>query len=94
MSINYEVIYPYSNFMKIINDNNSLSNVGDYPYPWKPNFWEPVVINHYPCYVKSWESNKTEKAFEVVKLMIEKKYIKIELVKDFIECVNEISKIL
>jgi len=56
--------------------------------------WYPIVEKYYPTYYTYWQDSKIEKAFKIVQVLLDKKTIKVEKVKDFIELVNEISKVL
>lgn len=62
---------------------------------YQPNIYTPIVKEYYPLYLSNWnEKNKTEQAFKIVQKLIEKGRIKISIVKDFIEVVNEIVETL
>ena len=46
-------------------------------------------------YYGYWENkNKIEQSFKIIQKLIELKHIKVEKVKDFIELVNSISKLI
>lgn len=78
--------------------DNEIPRYGDcnIPEPWyQPNIYTPIVREYYPLYLSNWnEKNKTEQAFKIVQKLIEKGRIKISIVKEFIEIVNEIVETL
>jgi hypothetical protein len=57
--------------------------------------WYPLVEKHYPFYYSYWkDDSKIEMAFKIVQILIEKKKIEVEKVKDFIELVNSIAEVI
>lgn len=71
-----------------------LGHIGDF-YP----YYEPLIEKHYfnyPIYTTyhSTEKSKVEQAFKIVQVLIEKKLVKVDKVKEFIELVNEIVEIV
>lgn len=59
-------------------------------YPWIYRDW---YWHTYPDYTYV-SLNKTEQAFKIVKLLKDKKLAKVTTVKQFVELVEEISKVL
>jgi len=54
-----------------------------YPsYPWWPQYW-PVTYE-----------DRTQRAFRTVKVLIDKKIIKLKSIKEFVDLVDEIAKIV
>ncbi len=68
----------------------------DSNYYWTPTWYNPLVRTYYPVYLGYYNFNgdKHQKAFAVAKLLIEKEIIDIKKVKDFIELVESIFKII
>jgi hypothetical protein len=57
--------------------------------------WYPVVEKYYPACYSYWkDDSKIEKAFKITQILIDKKKVKVEKVKDFIELVNSIAEII
>lgn len=75
------------------NQNNAVSS------PWYyPNYYYPIIERHYIetpmwTYMKE-DKSKIEQAFKICKKLIEKKIIKVDKVKDFLDVVDEIVSIL
>jgi len=72
---------------------NSIGSCGDY---WYPNYWD--THNHYyttyiPTYTPP-EKSKLEQAFKIMQKLMEKKIVKTQSLKTFIEMVNSIAEIL
>ena len=70
-----------------------------YPYPsqpWYEPFYPIVERHYYPSYVY-WtqpDKSKLEQSFKIVQKLIEKKLVKVDKVKEFIELVNDIVEVL
>ena len=64
-------------------------------YWYNPMIYQPLVKEYYPVYYSNWITpSKTDTAFKLLRMMIEKKYITIQTVDEFIELVNQISNTL
>lgn len=65
-------------------------------YYWTYPYWQPYVEHNYYPYYSYWQlsQNKIEMAFKIVKVLMDKKFIKPEkiTVDKFIELVTDISK--
>ena len=82
--------------MSFDNFNNQISpNTGQETFEmcW-PDFqpYYPAIKEYYPIYFGWQNENKTEKAFEIVNILLKEKIIKLKKVKDFVELVNIIAK--
>ena len=77
-------------------DANSVT-LAPYPsYPWFQPY-VPIVEHYYPVYQQYWlspDKSKLEQSFKIVQKLIEKKLVKIDKVKEFIELVNDIVEVL
>lgn len=69
--------------------NASNASIGD----WGQNCLG-LVQTYYQPYYSYWTPNKTEQAFRLVQKLLEKKLVKLNTIKDFIELTNEIVSIL
>ena len=59
---------------------------------YDPKWYQPVLREYYPVYTSYWQDNKIEKAFKIMKVLVDKKLIEPKTVKEFIELVNDIAK--
>jgi len=59
------------------------------------NYYYPEVINKsYPVYIQHRAEDKGKQAFEIIKMLKDKKLIKLDTVGDFIDAMDELIKIL
>jgi len=58
------------------------------------NWHYPQITQSYPVYIQERAKDKGKQAYEIIKMMIDKKLLKIDKVKDFVECMDELIKIL
>lgn len=76
-------------------DNSNTFQVGDFTYhPWdwyRDYHWQyPQIVTHsYPVY-----EDRTKKALSIVKMLMEKKIIHPEKIKDFVEIVEKIAELI
>jgi hypothetical protein len=71
--------------------NQTSGTVWDY---WQ-NYYYPQVISHsYPVYVQERAQDKGRQAFEIIKMLQDKKLIKLDKVSDFIDAMDCLIKIL
>lgn len=86
LSTNFEALYPTGDF----------PNLDLYPSVW-PNI-QPLVKEYYyqyPIYLSSIDnSSKLEKSFKLAQVLIDKKLVKSDTIKDFIDLINIIVGIL
>lgn len=61
---------------------------------WQNNYYPNVIYTGYPVYVKEKAFDKGKQAFEIIKILRDKKIIKLEKVCDFINVMDELIKIL
>jgi len=67
--------------------------IGCWDY-WQ-NWYYPQVIHHsYPIYIQERAMDKGKQAFEIIKILKDKKLVKLEKVGDFIDLMDELIKIL
>lgn len=59
------------------------------------NYYYPTVIHHsYPVYIQDRAKDNGKKAFEIIKMLADKKMVKLDKVKDFIDLMDTLIKIL
>ncbi len=63
---------------------------------WYPDWYYPTVREYYPVYYGYWQSNqdKHQQAFNVARMLVDKKIVELKKVKDFIELVENIFKVM
>lgn len=61
---------------------------------WRDYYYPQVIRESYPVYVQEKAKDKGKQAFEIVKILKDKKLIKLERVSDFIDVMDELIKIL
>jgi hypothetical protein len=82
---------------------NATDATGGWYQPWTSgttwDFWQgyyyPYVIKEsYPMYIQERSMDKGQKAFELLKILIDKKVVKLEKVSDFVEAMDAVIKVL
>jgi len=61
---------------------------------WIDHYYPQVIHNSYPVYLQERAKDKGKQAFEVIKMLKDKKLIKLEKVSDFIDAMDALIKIL
>lgn len=61
---------------------------------WTDYYYPQVIYRDYPVYVRERAQDKGKKAFELIKVLKDKKLVKLEKVGDFIDLMDELIKIL
>lgn len=61
---------------------------------WRDYYYPQVIRESYPVYVQEKAKDKGKQAFEIVKVLKDKKIIKLDKVSDFIDVMDELIKIL
>ena len=70
---------------------NGHVTVWDY---WQGWYYPQVIRESYPVYIQEKALDKGKKAFEIVKILKDKELIRMDRVKDFIDLMDELIKIL
>jgi len=74
---------------------DDLSNWQSPDYWYNPGLYVPLIKEYYPVYYSNWvATSKIDTAFKLVKMMIDKKFITVNKVDEFIELCNSISNLL
>ena len=61
---------------------------------WQDEYYPKVVKVSYPVYLQERAMDKGQKAFEIIKILQDKKMVKMEKVSDFIDLMDALIKIL
>jgi hypothetical protein len=83
-------------FLKAGIDNQTTTytkNLSCWGY-WQDYYYPNVIRESYPIYIQERAQDKGKKAFELIKILSDKKIIKLDKVKDFIDAMDAIMAIL
>ena len=61
---------------------------------WQNFYYPQVIYQSYPVYIRERAMDKGKQAFEIIKILKDKKLVKLEKVGDFIDLMDELIKIL
>lgn len=61
---------------------------------WQDYYYPTVIRESYPVYIQERAKDKAKQAYEIVKILKDKKLAKLEKVADFIDLMDELIKIL
>lgn len=61
---------------------------------WEREYYPKVIRESYPVYIQERSMDKGQKAFEIIKLLQDKKLVKMEKVGDFIDAMDALIKVL
>ena len=61
---------------------------------WQDLYYPQVIRESYPVYIQERSKDKAKQAYEIVKILKDKKLAKLEKVADFIDLMDELIKIL
>ncbi len=70
---------------------NAFISCWDY---WRDYHYPQTIIPSYPVYIQERAKDKGKEAFEIVKMLKDKRFINLEKVHDFIDIMDELIKIL
>ena len=73
--------------------NISMGNISCYGY-WRDYYYPQVIKESYPVYLQERSVDKGKQAFEILKVLKDKKLITVSKVSDFIDIMDELIKIL
>lgn len=71
--------------------NNLTGSTWDY---WQDLYYPQVIKTSYPVYIQERAQDKGKQAFEIIKMLQDKKLIKLDKVSDFVEAMDCLIKIL
>jgi len=69
------------------------SNLTCYHY-WQDYYYPQIIRESYPVYIQDRAKDKGKQAFEIIKILKDKKFVKLDKVGDFIDLMDELIKIL
>ena len=61
---------------------------------WRDYYYPDVIRQSYPVYIQERAQDKGKQAFEIIKMLKDKRFLKLEAVGDFIDVMDELIKIL
>ena len=95
MDLSYKTISTNSNLdvnnMTIETTSGSTMSCWGY---WQDWYYPHVIRESYPVYIGERALDKGKQAFEIIKILKDKKLVKLEKVSDFIDLMDELIKIL
>ena len=78
-----------------ITTGNAIGATGTSCWHYWTDHWYPEVIHAtYPVYIQERAKDKGKQAYELLKMLKDKRFINIEKVGDFIDLMDELIKIL
>ena len=80
----------YHNDLNGYYDGSSISGWGY----WQNYYYPQIIRESYPVYIKERAEDKGKKAFEIIKRLNDLKVTRIDTVKDFIDAMDALIKIL
>jgi hypothetical protein len=61
---------------------------------WQNTYYPQVIYSSYPVYIQERARDKGKQAFEIIKILKDKKLVNLAKVGDFIDLMDELIKIL
>jgi hypothetical protein len=61
---------------------------------WERNYYPYVIKESYPVYLQERATDKGKMAFEIIKMLKDKRFVHLEKVSDFIDCMDLLIKAL
>lgn len=75
------------------NAGNAFDNTSCWDY-WQNTWYPSIITTSYPVYIQERSLDKGKQAFEIIKVLKDKKMVKLDKVKDFINLMDALIKIL
>ena len=77
-------------------DGNYFYDGGNYTCwdYWQNNYYPRVIRESYPVYIQERAQDKGKKAFEIIKILKDKKLVQLKTVGNFVDLMDELIKIL
>ena len=70
---------------------SSIVSCWDY---WQDHYYPTIIRDSYPVYLQDRAKDSGKQAFEIIKVLQDKKLMKLEKVSDFIEAMDTLIKVL
>ena len=61
---------------------------------WQDYYYPQIIRESYPIYVRERAEDKGKKAYEIIKILKDKKIIRLNTVAEFVDAMDELIKIL
>lgn len=61
---------------------------------WTDYYYPQVIRQSYPVYIQERAQDKGKQAFEIIKMLKDKRFVKLETVADFVDAMDALIKIL
>ncbi len=61
---------------------------------WQNYYYPQVITQSYPVYLQERAKDEGKKAFEIIKMLQDKRFVKFDKVSDFIDCMDALIKVL
>lgn len=71
--------------------DNTVYTCWDY---WHRDYYPSVIRESYPIYIRERAEDKGKQAFEIIKILQDKRFLNLEKVKDFIDLMDCLIKVL
>lgn len=75
----------------LVGDFNENMSCWDY---WQYHYYPSVIHESYPIYLQDRSKDKGKQAFEIIKMLKDKKIVKLDTVSNFIDAMDALIKIL
>lgn len=89
-SLNDNLTFTLGNHLTASGSSNYTTSCWDY---WQRDYY-PYIVQSYPVYIQERARDKGKMAFEIIKILKDKKIVELEKVGDFIDLMDELIKIL
>lgn len=91
------------NFLQTLPDTGDIADLGNHAtytdnctcWHYYQDYYYPIVIREsYPVYLQERAKDKAKQAFEIIKILKDKKLVQLKTVGNFIDLMDELIKIL
>lgn len=72
---------------------NNLSSQSCWGF-WQDDYYPKIIRESYPVYIRERSEDKGKQAYEIIKILKDKKLVNLNKVGDFIDLMDELIKIL
>ena len=69
------------------------SDFGCWDY-WRDHYYPTIIHHDYPVYIQERAKDKGKEAFEIIKMLKDSRFLKLDTVGDFIDLMDKLIKIL
>ena len=95
MYMSGNTIGDFQDMAKTTNDFQlgEIKNLSVWKY-WYDDYYPKIIKESYPVYIQERAKDKGKEAFEIIKMLKDKRFLKLEDVGQFIDLMDELIKIL